>query len=240
MLSKIVKGIFESVGFEIKRYSVAHSQNARLNEILKGSNINLIYDIGANEGQFGKELRKLGYKGRIVSFEPLPDAYEILLKNSKNDTLWEIAPRTAIGDNDGEIEINIAGNSASSSVLPMHDTHIQAAPHTASVGKVKTPIKKIDSFFKDYIKEDSILFVKIDTQGYEDYVINGGLKTLVHAKVLQMELSLTEVYTGQKLILELIEKTLKMGFELWGLEPVFVDPNSGRMLQVDAIFKKIE
>ena len=238
MLSKLVKNLFEKAGFEIKRYSVEQSQNARLQKILNDAKVNLVYDIGANTGQFGNELRKLGYKGKIISFEPLPDAYDILCKESQNDQLWDIAPRSAIGGENGDIEINIAGNSASSSILPMHDTHLNAAPFTASIGITNVPLRKIDFFYNDYLKEDSILFVKIDTQGYEDNILNGGSNTLTRTKILQMELSLTELYQGQKLIMEMIERTQKMGFELWGLEPVFVDPNSGRMLQVDAIFYK--
>jgi hypothetical protein len=55
--------------------------------------------------------------------EPLSSAYSRLKAISKKDQLWEIAPQTAIGNQEGEIIINIAGNSYSSSALPMLDAH---------------------------------------------------------------------------------------------------------------------
>lgn len=236
MLSILVKETFMKLGFDIKRYSIAQNQTARLMKIITEHKINLIFDIGANSGQFGKELRELGYLSNIVSFEPLKDAYAQLTQLSNADSKWQVAPRCAVGDEDGQIEINIAGNSASSSILEMMDSHISAAPVTKNIGTEQVPISKLDSISKTYLKEDSALFIKIDTQGYEDKVINGGLETIKMAKVIQTELSLVELYSGQKLIMEMIEKITQLGFELWGVEPAFVDSNTGRMLQVDAIF----
>ena len=224
------------LGFEIKRYSIAQNQTARLMKILGDHKINVVFDIGANAGQFGQELRELGYTNKIVSFEPLSEPHDKLIELSEEDALWQIAPRGAVGEEDGEIEINIAGNSASSSILEMMDSHIKAAPTTKSIGIELVPIRKLDSLANTYLLMDSILFVKIDTQGYEDKVLNGGIETIKRATVLQTELSLIELYSGQKLIIEMIEKIREMGFELWGIEPAFVDSNSGRMLQVDAIF----
>ena len=81
--------------------------------------INLILDVGANQGQFASEIRQCGYAGRIVSFEPLSKAHDKLIQASDGDTKWEVYPRCALGDHNGEVEINIAGNSESSSILPM-------------------------------------------------------------------------------------------------------------------------
>lgn len=239
-MQKLVKSFFKQLGFDVKRYSIAQNQTARLLKIISDNNINLIFDVGANEGQFGAELRELGYLGEIVSFEPLLDAYGKLCAAAQNDKLWMIAPRSAIGEQDGDIEINIAGNSASSSILQMLDSHIDAAPTTANIGVEIVPIRKLDSISSEYLKKKSNLFVKIDTQGYEDKVLNGGVHTMSQAKVIQLELSLVELYSGQKLIVEMIEKIKSMGFELWGLEPAFIDSNTGRMLQVDAIFCKLD
>jgi hypothetical protein len=58
------------------------------------------------------------------------------MQKPNRDSQWQIHPRTAIGDFDGEIEINIAGNSVSSSVLPMLDSHSLAAREKHSVEAV--------------------------------------------------------------------------------------------------------
>jgi len=237
IIEKTTKELFHKLGIDIKRISVAQNQSLRLKTILTSNGVNLIFDIGANSGQFGKELRKSGYLGRIVSFEPLLDQYEKLCLNARNDKFWQIVPRGAIGNKDGNIEIHIAGNSgASSSILEMLDIHKNAAPYTKNIGVETVPIKKLDSISSKFITENDIIFIKIDTQGYEYEVLMGGEETIKQATVLQLELSLVELYQDQKLFLEMINKVNSLGFDLWGIEPAFIDSNTGRMLQVDAIF----
>jgi FkbM family methyltransferase len=50
--------------------------------MLSHHKVNTIFDIGANEGQFGVLLREIGFEGKIVSFEPLSDARERVCKIS--------------------------------------------------------------------------------------------------------------------------------------------------------------
>ena len=223
-------------GFELRRFSVEQSENARFISMLRTYNVNLIFDIGANAGQFGVLLREIGFDGKIISFEPLSDAREILLNISKNDPLWQIALQTAIGEENGEIEIQIAGNSYSSSVLDMLDTHVRAAPDSKYIGKEKVALRKLDSIAPDYMDSNSIAFIKIDTQGYETQVMNGAKKLMSQIVGLQVEISLVPLYKGQCLFDEMLKKLKNDGFELWSIFPVFSDPNTAQLLQVDATF----
>jgi FkbM family methyltransferase len=238
ILQKLIKVLFKKLGLDVKRYSIAQNQTARLIKILADFDINLVFDVGANNGQFGAELREIGYTGGIVSFEPLYLPYQELQKAAHMDRLWEVAPRCAIGAFDGDIEINVSGQTGSSSILNMLDTHINAAPLTAKVGVENVEIKKMDTIAHTYLKDNSRILLKIDTQGYEDRVLDGAIQTLQSVSVLQLEVSLVELYAGQKLIWEMLDKIKTLGFELWGLDPAFVDSTTGRMLQVDAIFVK--
>ena len=224
------------VGFELRRFSVEQSENARFISMLRTHNVNLIFDVGANAGQFGVLLRKIGFDGKIISFEPLSDAREILLNISKNDPLWQIALQTAIGEENGEIEIQIAGNSQSSSVLDMLDTHVRAAPDSKYIGKEKVALRTLDSIAPDYMDSNSIAFIKIDTQGYETQVMNGAKKLMSQIVGLQVEISLVPLYKGQCLFDEMLKKLKNDGFELWSISTVFSDPNTGQLLQVDATF----
>ena len=223
-------------GFELSRFSVEQSENARFISMLRTHNVNLIFDVGANAGQFGVLLRKIGFDGKIISFEPLSDAREILLNISKNDPLWQIALQTVIGEENGEIEIQIAGNSQSSSVLDMLDTHVRAAPDSKYIGKEKVPLRKLDSIAPDYMDSNSIAFIKIDTQGYETQVMNGAKKLMSQIVGLQVEISLVPLYKGQCLFDEMLKKLKNDGFELWSISTVFSDPNTAQLLQVDATF----
>jgi len=223
-------------GIDIQRHRPETSDMGRLSLMLTYQKIDLVFDVGANTGQFAKSLRAAGYARRLVSFEPLSTAYAQLRQASRNDAQWEIAPRTAIGDHEGEIEMHIAGNSVSSSVLDMLDSHTSAAPGSAYVGTERAPLSRLDAIALDYIKPGVTPFIKIDTQGYEDRVLDGASELLTRTRGLQLELSFVPLYEGQKLFDELVERLRKLGFTIWAIRPGFCDPHSGRMLQVDATF----
>jgi len=232
MLKHLVKSSIRGLGFDLRRYHPANSEAA----LLSSHGVNLVFDVGANIGQFGQLLREGGYRGRIVSFEPLSVARKLLLAASRKDPLWEVAPCAAIGSDDGEIEIHVSGNWMSSSVLDMVDAHTKAAPESCYVGNERVPLRRLDSIAADYLRPDSVAFLKIDTQGYEDRVLQGATGLLNRCVGLQLELSLVSLYEGQRLFDDLIEQVQTSDFELWSISPVFVDPQSGRLLQVDATF----
>jgi FkbM family methyltransferase len=196
--------------------------------------IDLVFDVGANTGQFGGQLRELGYAGRIVSFEPSSAAHAQLTAAARHDPLWEVASPMAIGSENGEIELNVSGNSVSSSVLPMLETHSSAAPTSAYVGSEKVPLRTLDCVADGYLRPESELFLKIDTQGYEDRVLRGASTVLKRTKGLQLELSLVPLYDGGRPFDELLAELKGAGFELWNVTPAFIDPVRGRLLQIDA------
>jgi FkbM family methyltransferase len=236
LLRKVLKSSIRHFGFDLERYNPIPPEDAALVSMLAAHGINLVLDVGANIGQFARSLRRAGYQQRIVSFEPLGAAREQMLQARGNDRLWEIAPRAAIGSMEGEVDIHVSGNSVSSSILPMLDTCVAAAPDSAYVATEKTPLRRLDSLAPQYIREDSRVFLKIDTQGFESQVLDGAEKLLPEIVGLHIELSLVPLYEGQPLYDELSSHIRSMGFELWTLAPGFRDPNSFKLLQVDATF----
>lgn len=163
---------------------------------------------------------------------PLP-----LQRSASTDPLWECR-RCALGDVDGTISINVAGNEgASSSVLPMLKRHQDAFPPANYVGAQRVPIHRLDSVAADVLRPNDIAFLKIDVQGFEKQVIAGGDST-VHDRCvgMQLELSFQPLYEGGMLIREALDLVDSLGFTLSGLQPGFTDPRNGRMLQADGIF----
>jgi FkbM family methyltransferase len=232
-----IRTTFQKFGLDIHRY--APPKSAPLSLIVasfKEFGIDLVLDVGANEGQFATEIRRGGYTGNIVSFEPLSEAHGKLLQASDGDSRWNIYPRCALGDHNGEVEINIAGNSLSSSILPMLESHRSAAPESAYQGKEIVPVKTLDFATERYLKNACAPFLKIDTQGFEWQVLDGARDTLPRIKGILVELSLVPLYGGQHLWGEIIDRLGAEGFTLWAFEPVFSDPLDGRTLQVDGVF----
>lgn len=234
-----IKELALKAGIEVNWYNAAQSDIARLFKLLAFHKIDTILDVGANNGGYGKMLRKGGYAGAVLSFEPLADAHENLLRASMGDEKWQIAPRMAIGASSGEIEINVAGNSTSSSILPMQATHESAAPQSRYVGSEKVPLKRLDEVEHPFIARSEKLLLKIDTQGYEMPVLEGARALLPRVHGIQLELSLLPLYEGQVLYREMIDWLAEKGFELWSVMPGFVDQATGRMLQMDGVFFRV-
>ena len=232
------KRVTRRLGWEVHRYRPRSSEGTRLHALLSRNAVDLVVDVGANTGQYGQSLRDLGHRGAIVSFEPLPDAYQSLSRRAARDGNWQVAPCAAVGDTEGEVEINVAANSASSSILPMHDTHLQAAPESAYTGVRKVRLATLDTLAAPYLDRFRAPFLKVDTQGYEAAVLRGADSVLRRVVGVQIEASLVELYEGQILYRDLIARLENYGFELFDLLPGFSDPVTGRLLQMDCVFQR--
>lgn len=235
-MKKAIKRVARNFGIDIVRYAPSSSTGAQLVKALNASNANVIFDVGANEGQFAREVREHGYKGEVISFEPLSSARVKLIKFASVDQTWQVHDQTAIGDLDGEIQIHIAGNSVSSSVLPMLEAHASAALGSKYIASERVPIVRLDSVASSYLSSQSSLFIKIDTQGFEWSVLDGATETLKQARGVLCELSLVPLYEGQRLWREIIDRLEAEGFMLWALQKGFTDPRTGQTLQMDGIF----
>tara|TARA_A100000164_G_C21927163_1_gene783698 strand:+ start:1840 stop:2562 length:723 start_codon:yes stop_codon:yes gene_type:complete len=237
-MKKIIRRIFNRFNLDIRKFNPQSDSMSQIFKAISAVNTNLIFDIGANAGQFTSELKTRGYRGKVVSFEPLTSARDKLIKEASKHSNWIVHKRAAIGNYCGNIEINVSNNSVSSSILPMLNSHTKAAPDSVYVHKEKTPLITLDSIYGEYICETSNLFLKLDTQGYESFVLDGASKTLNKANGIICELSLIPLYEDQVLWRDIIERLEKDGFILWSLLKGFTDPQNGRSLQVDAVFLK--
>lgn len=224
------------LGLEVTRYRVATSSMARLQRILAHHGVDLVLDVGANSGQFASGIRSGGYRGRIVSFEPLTAAHHTLLRKSRRDALWTVVPPMAIGATDSTIQINVAKNSFSSSILSVLDSHIRAEEGAAFVRQETVRLARLDSVAVPYLRESKSAFLKVDTQGYEDQVLAGAGESLRLLIGVQLELSLVALYEGQPLFMDLVERMREAGFALCGVVPGFTDEQTGRLLQFDGVF----
>lgn len=214
---------------------VADPYPVRVATALAALGLDTVLDVGANIGQFGSALRASGFPGRIVSCEPLTDAFGQLERRSSHDPNWTVR-RLAVGAEPGTLEINIAGNSFSSSLLPMTRAHADAAPGSDFVGTQPVAVTTVAALVHELDVDPDRTLLKIDTQGYESRVLDGAGPLVGQFAAVALELSFVPLYDGQELFDELVARLTGAGYVLYGLEPGFADPRTGRMLQCDGLF----
>lgn len=236
-----VDSTLRRLGFELRPIGEASltAEEQRRALLLRSQGISLVLDVGASAGVYARQLRKLGFGGRIVSFEPLSDAFAELERAAAADPHWE-CKRLALGSKDGSAEINIAGNSTSSSLLAMEQRHLESAPYAAYVGKEEIPIARLDSVWSELGADGERVYLKLDVQGLELEALKGAERSLPSVSGIQAELSLVPLYEDSPSYLELIEYLGSRGFRLAGLEEGHDDRRTGEMLQADGIFIRDE
>jgi len=207
---------------------------ARLVRTLEAYGIDTVLDVGANVGQFAVMTRRAGFPGRIVSCEPLSGAYSELARRASGDAAWTPL-NTAVGSAPGELEINVAANSYSSSVLPMTEAHLTGAPGSGYVAVEKVPVTTVAALCQEHRLDPARTLLKIDTQGYEAEVLAGAGDLVTGFGAVQLELSFVELYEGQVLFDETVARLRGWGYRIHAIEPGFSGPD-GRLLQCDGLF----
>jgi FkbM family methyltransferase len=220
-------------GYDVVEYP-APDVRRRL-KLLRHFNIDLVLDVGADTGQYVRQLRRCGYAGRVVSFEPLAGSFGELRAAAADDSRWDVV-NMALGARDGPATLHVAANSHSSSLREVLPAHLRAAPQSCYVGAEQVEMRRLDAVFAEYRGEARRVYLKIDVQGAEHEVLAGATEALRHIMGVQLEMSLVPLYAGQALMPELLTFLSAQGFALMSLEPGFTDPRTGRLLQVDGVF----
>jgi FkbM family methyltransferase len=175
--------------------------------------------VGANVGQYGEKLRAGGYRGRIVSFEPLAAPFEALELRTRNDPAWNCF-QLALGDRSEETTMNVYGKE-SSSLLRLNDSVAQNL-RLQRRGTEGVIVKRFDHVVDELARPDDSIFVKLDVQGFELPVLRGAEHGLARVQGMEIELSLAPLYHRQALVGEVIDYLEKRGFRMIWLERILV------------------
>jgi FkbM family methyltransferase len=205
---------------------------------LRDHNIDLVFDIGANSGQFATELNNNGYRGQIVCIEPQLNAHKELEKRAEKFANWHVYKPVALGSEKSLKTLNLSKNSVSSSFLPVGPRSTTTSVETSYVGTETVQVITFDELFTSSKNLGCNYALKIDSQGYEMEILEGSKLSIDQISMVILEMSLTEIYVGGANYLELITLLENWGFELWDLYPGFRDRASGQLLQADGLFIK--
>lgn len=224
-------------GLEISGYTGSFSEQR--SRLIRDLGVSLVYDVGANVGQYAVALRTSGYTGRLVSVEPNPSAAAALSRRAQTDPLWSVE-QVALGPVTADAILNVSENSLSSSLLGMEERHSAAYPGSAYVAEVPVSVRTLDDVVAGTASQDDMLFVKLDVQGYEEAVLAGASQVLSRVVALEVECSLAVLYAGQAPAWQLLEQLSNSGFTAVDVERVCWDARNGDLLQINFLLRRTE
>lgn len=220
------------------RMDATFSYRAQIRSVIERSDIDLVIDAGANEGQFARSLRSF-YAGQILSFEPVTFAFDKLAEAASADPKWHVY-KLALGSRDCTQTINVSDRTLFSSLLKSNDYCAQRFGDRAK-GKHKEVIRicRLDGLLEEIVPDigSKRVFLKMDTQGYDLEVFKGLGQRLERVTALQSEVSLISIYEGMPHWTDSISLYERTGFGVVGMFPVNRD--SGRVIEYDCLLEKI-
>jgi FkbM family methyltransferase len=230
---KGIRRLARRLGYEVRQYTPLRSFAAARERLLDG--IDVVLDVGANAGQYGEGLRELGFRGRLVSLEPVAEAFAELERRAADDGAWD-AVRVAASDCDGELTLNITGDSRSSSALPRNERFSDKAGWAP---KESRPVaaRRLDGLLGELLRADERAYLKLDVQGYERHVLDGAGAALARFEAIELELSVTPLYEGQPSLTEMLPLLAERGFRPVCLEPILLD-DEGLLMELDGLFAR--
>jgi FkbM family methyltransferase len=165
-------------------------------KLLRKLEIDLILDVGANVGQFAQSMRQIGYRGLIVSFEPLPDVMAETQRIMSGDHRW-VGFNVALGEKEEALQINRTRSSIFSS---FNRPTSEGTPLFDNDNKVletkEVQVRRLDNVLREsgYTKHLGKTLLKVDTQGYEMHVLRGLGTYLQELPAVQCEISSVPIY----------------------------------------------
>jgi FkbM family methyltransferase len=222
-----IRKLLNKTGYDVVRTRNQHnSLDEHINRVFAKYSIDCVIDVGANTGQYGIFLRELGFRGWIISFEPVASVFQELASVARKDNKW-LCYNHALGEANDKREINVYKNTVFSSFL---DTNSYSKKIWRSLDKASrevVEVKTLDHIIQG-IKEKTLsqrFYLKLDTQGYDRSVLEGSIKSLQSVCALQLELSLIPIYENMVDPYHFLSELQDQNFLISGMYPINRDEN---------------
>jgi FkbM family methyltransferase len=220
VLRAVRRQLRRSLKIDIIRSFNTSTLSHHLEEVFEAYRIDTIIDVGANEGQFGRLVRELGFTGDIHSFEPVKQTYDRLVRTAARDQRWT-THNLALGREAGTLSINVSEDSVFSSLLRPNDHGAGRFSGIKVQRQEQVEVATLDYFMRTHIGgARRRVFLKMDTQGYDIEVFAGAAASMDYFCCILSELSLIPIYDGMTDYLQTLATYQKHGFSVSGMYSV--------------------
>ncbi|MGB5080127.1 MAG: FkbM family methyltransferase, partial [Burkholderiales bacterium] len=183
VFKRLARACLNRAGFDV--VGLRNSPNRPRQTLLglKARPIRTVIDVGANTGQFSREVSALLPGARFYCFEPLPGPFAALSAWAETQK-GRVKPfNLALGDREGATEMFLhEDHTPSSSLLATTRLAERHYPFTRGQKRVSVMQTTLDAALAGMQDELSPeMLVKLDVQGFEDRVIAGGMGTFARA-----------------------------------------------------------
>jgi FkbM family methyltransferase len=240
-LKKIIKRILSKFNLVITKEGLSSGHMKATELYLAEVQDVVIFDVGAFNGETVIGYSKTFPKAKIFAFEPFPDSFIELKRNTSGvDNLR--CENFGLTDSEGPQSFNVNQAAPTNSLLPVSENaqeNWSGNRSPASNGTVECQFTTLD----DYVNRsgiDRIDLLKIDVQGAEFKVLNGGLASLKSGviKLIYMEMILVETYDDQKPISYYMEFFERHNYALIGFYNQSYNDNN-ILTQVDMLLSAV-
>lgn len=237
-LKALQKGALK-FGVDVRRFNPVVSAPHRRAVILRSLGVTHTIDVGANVGQYGSELRNLGFDGEIISFEPMPREFALLTEASNRDDNWT-PMQLAVSNFDGDTTFHVTTNSVASSLLSPVKSKISDDIDTRVAQKIDVTVRRLDGLILPKLPKQAKVFLKVDAQGSEMDVLEGAVSPLERCVAVELEVSVLPLYEGQVSGLALLDYMQQRGWTAVSFNAECVHPKTMMVLQNDVLFVRSE
>jgi FkbM family methyltransferase len=227
-LKRGIRQVIRRLGYEVvpRRDIESHALVRHLAALFAKLDIQCVLDVGANRGQYRQFLRdRVGYRGLIVSFEPLSQRLTSLRVQATTDPRWVIRGH-ALGSEDTRMDINVMKADGLSS---FRSPHSAMAPMFRDVNVIdhreNVEVRRLDSVIEE-LGGDRVLrnvYLKLDTQGFDLEVIRGASTMLSRVRALQAEISMQPLYADAPSYRDTFDALTALGFGVTAMCPIVRD-----------------
>ncbi|HEX8341000.1 MAG TPA: FkbM family methyltransferase [Tepidisphaeraceae bacterium] len=239
MVKQMVQRLSKGLGYEIKKWRPPTPTQVAEHDALQsvaryvrsiGQSLNVVFDVGANKGDYTAEVMALFPNARIFAFEPTPDVLVGLKSRYAGQQSVQVID-SAISDREGTLTFHVRPNSVWNSMLP-NDTSKIAPSESKEIHVRSTTIAAAAN--EHQIEQVDLL--KLDIQGAEMLALQGAAPLLSAAKIgfVQLELNFWKIYAGQAEFKTVSRFMFDHGYWLQGIYQASM--TSGLLLSTDVVF----